>query len=36
MDQTPWIQRGLDIRQKGKEAGTQARKKALKIIDSFR
>ena len=28
MDQTPWIQRGLDIRLKGKEAGKQARKKA--------
>src|SRR6266849_2242909 len=28
MDQTPWIQRGLDIRLKGKAAGTQARKKA--------
>jgi hypothetical protein len=28
MDQTPWIQRGLEIRLKGKEAGKQARKKA--------
>lgn len=28
MDQTPWIQRGLDIRLKGKEAGKQARTKA--------
>jgi CubicO group peptidase (beta-lactamase class C family) len=28
LDQTPWIQRGLDIRLKGKAAGTQARKKA--------
>ena len=28
MDQTPWIQRGLDIRLKGKEAARQARKKA--------
>jgi len=28
MDQTNWIQRGLDIRLKGKEAGKQARKKA--------
>lgn len=28
LDQTPWIQRGLDIRLKGKEAGKQARKKA--------
>jgi CubicO group peptidase (beta-lactamase class C family) len=28
LDQTPWIQRGLDIRLKGKAAGTQARTKA--------
>ena len=28
LDQTPWIQRGLDIRLKGKEAGMAARKKA--------
>jgi hypothetical protein len=28
MDQTPWIQRGLDIRLKNKAANTQARKKA--------
>ena len=28
MDETPWIQRGLDIRLKNKEANTQARKKA--------
>ena len=28
MDQTPWIQRGLDIRLKGKDAAKQARKKA--------
>jgi len=28
MDETPWIQRGLDIRLKGKEAGKLARKKA--------
>src|SRR5713101_5874986 len=28
LDQTPWIQRGLDIRLKAKAAGTQARKKA--------
>jgi hypothetical protein len=28
LDQTPWIQRGLDIRLKGKEAGISARKKA--------
>ena len=28
MDQTPWIQRGLDIRLKGKEAGIAARKQA--------
>jgi CubicO group peptidase (beta-lactamase class C family) len=28
LDQTPWIQRGLDIRLKAKQAGTQARKKA--------
>jgi len=28
MDQTPWIQRGLDIRLKGKEASKQARQKA--------
>src|SRR5258708_33885875 len=28
MDQTPWIQRGLDIRLKNKQAGTEARKKA--------
>src|SRR6185295_2542998 len=28
MDQTPWIQRGLDIRLKGKAANTVARKKA--------
>src|SRR5260370_17028880 len=28
MDQTPWIQRMLDIRLKGKEAGKQARTKA--------
>jgi CubicO group peptidase (beta-lactamase class C family) len=28
MDQTPWIQRGLDIRLKAKEAGKQARQKA--------
>src|SRR5260370_20159527 len=28
MDQTPWIQRMLDIRLKGKEAGRQARTKA--------
>jgi CubicO group peptidase (beta-lactamase class C family) len=28
LDQTPWIQRGLDIRLKGKAAGTEARKKA--------
>ena len=28
MDQTPWIQRVLDIRLKGKQAGTEARKKA--------
>ena len=28
IDQTPWIQRGLDIRLKGKEAGISARKKA--------
>lgn len=28
MDQTPWIQRGLDIRLKGKAAGQEARKKA--------
>jgi CubicO group peptidase (beta-lactamase class C family) len=28
LDQTPWIQRGLDIRLKSKAAGTQARKKA--------
>ncbi len=28
LDQTPWIQRGLDIRLKGKEAAKQARKKA--------
>jgi CubicO group peptidase (beta-lactamase class C family) len=28
LDQTPWIKRGLDIRLKAKEAGTQARKKA--------
>ena len=28
MDQTPWIQRGLDIRLKGKEASKQARAKA--------
>ena len=28
MDQTPWIQRGLDIRLKNKEAGISARKKA--------
>ena len=28
MDETPWIQRGLDIRLKGKEAAKQARKKA--------
>jgi len=28
LDQTPWIERGLDIRLKNKAAGTQARKKA--------
>ena len=28
LDQTPWIQRGLQTRLKGKEAGKQARKKA--------
>jgi CubicO group peptidase (beta-lactamase class C family) len=28
LDETPWIQRGLDIRLKAKEANTQARKKA--------
>jgi CubicO group peptidase (beta-lactamase class C family) len=28
LDQTPWIQRGLDIRLKAKQAETQARKKA--------
>jgi hypothetical protein len=28
MDQTPWVQRGLDIRLKAKEADKQARKKA--------
>jgi hypothetical protein len=28
LDQTPWIQRGLDIRLKAKEAGISARKKA--------
>jgi CubicO group peptidase (beta-lactamase class C family) len=28
MDETPWIQRGLDIRLKNKAAGTQARSKA--------
>jgi CubicO group peptidase (beta-lactamase class C family) len=28
LDQTPWIQRGLDIRLKGKAAGTQARTRA--------
>jgi CubicO group peptidase (beta-lactamase class C family) len=28
MDQTPWIQRGLDIRLKAKKAGTESRKKA--------
>jgi hypothetical protein len=28
MDETPWIQRVLDIRLKGKQAGTEARKKA--------
>src|SRR5579884_1179306 len=28
MDQTPWIQRGLDVRLKAKESGMQARKKA--------
>ena len=28
MDQTPWIQRGLDIRLKGKDAGIAARKRA--------
>jgi CubicO group peptidase (beta-lactamase class C family) len=28
MDETPWIQRGLDIRLKGKEAGMESRKKA--------
>jgi hypothetical protein len=28
MDETPWIQRGLDIRLKGKAAGMESRKKA--------